>query len=386
MRYMQGTAPSRRLFARGASGFSLGSAIGLGTSRPKVQAHKAAALDRPKIYSCADWGAQRAQQPIALGQKPTHIAIHHTSMINRGPQPEKKDKHFCQQTQANHMAELLAADTLHNFTITQSGRIFEGRHRSLEMLLNGKRGVLTGRTGEGQYANARTVGIQTEGDFSQDLLPLSQYRSLVHMVAFICQQYGIPVSHILGPRDYPSKEGQYPGQELIQRLNILRADVAQTLAIGSLSVANLTRIDQTYGYPQLYPNSRDPAVKNAQRELIRVGYNPGFIYGTFCPQTVLALKLFQVSLGIRADGILSEQSWCALLAAGPRPRLLIGSRGEDVLRVQRALNARQLAGLAEDAEFGLATLDAVRTYQRRTGLTPDGIVGSKTWALLHKGR
>ena len=53
-----------------------------------------------------------------------------------------------------------------------------------------------------------------------------------------------------------------------------------------------------------------------------------------------------------------------------------GSKGKDVERVQRAL------GLKVDGDFGPATARAVKAYQSRKGLVADGIIGSKTWAVM----
>ena len=51
--------------------------------------------------------------------------------------------------------------------------------------------------------------------------------------------------------------------------------------------------------------------------------------------------------------------------------------GEDVRGVQRALAARGFT-LTPDGRFGPQTAEAVAAFQRRAGLTPDGIVGSAT--------
>lgn len=53
-----------------------------------------------------------------------------------------------------------------------------------------------------------------------------------------------------------------------------------------------------------------------------------------------------------------------------------GSKGEDVKRLQRLL------GIEADGIFGQQTHDAVVKFQSEHGLTPDGIVGSLTWAAL----
>ena len=58
-----------------------------------------------------------------------------------------------------------------------------------------------------------------------------------------------------------------------------------------------------------------------------------------------------------------------------------GDRGPDVLTLQARLD--QLgAALDEDDVFGDQTLHAVLQFQRSENLTPDGVVGSATWAAL----
>jgi Putative peptidoglycan binding domain len=61
-----------------------------------------------------------------------------------------------------------------------------------------------------------------------------------------------------------------------------------------------------------------------------------------------------------------------------------GSRGEDVRKLQKLLNARGLCPepIALDGVFGPTTLDAVKRFQRESHLPVDGIVGGKTWDRL----
>ena len=61
-----------------------------------------------------------------------------------------------------------------------------------------------------------------------------------------------------------------------------------------------------------------------------------------------------------------------------------GSKGEDVLELQRKLNSTNYGyNLAEDGDFGSNTLAAVKDYQKRSGLAEDGIVGTNTWSALN---
>ena len=63
--------------------------------------------------------------------------------------------------------------------------------------------------------------------------------------------------------------------------------------------------------------------------------------------------------------------------------LLYGSSGPEVGQLQRALNATGNFHLAEDSQFGPATEQAVRDYQREHHLTVDGKVGPETWGCLN---
>jgi hypothetical protein len=87
---------------------------------------------------------------------------------------------------------------------------------------------------------------------------------------------------------------------------------------------------------------------------------------------------------------LSDQKIRQLHAAGvfgagpstlPAPALSVGDRGQQVKRLQEALNARG-EHLTADGIFGPSTHAAVVAFQARSGLTPDGIVGRQTSQAL----
>ena len=58
-----------------------------------------------------------------------------------------------------------------------------------------------------------------------------------------------------------------------------------------------------------------------------------------------------------------------------------GSRGEMVLQIQKALAGAGLK-VIPDGIFGAITEEAVKEFQRKKGITADGIVGVKTLSLL----
>ena len=108
--------------------------------------------------------------------------------------------------------------------------------------------------------------------------------------------------------------------------------------------------------------------------------------GDVGPLTDAAIKAFQTSNGLTADGIIGPQTW---------PKLIVqvkqGSNGEAVKAVQGQLRLRNLPqtlNLAVDGAFGPLTDAGVRAFQQALNdenyvNTPvDGIVGPVTWHAL----
>lgn len=68
-------------------------------------------------------------------------------------------------------------------------------------------------------------------------------------------------------------------------------------------------------------------------------------------------------------------------APTPTPTLREGAEGPPVARLQRALKSLGFR-VSDDGIFGPRTARAVRAFQTKHALIPDGIVGPKTWAAL----
>lgn len=133
--------------------------------------------------------------------------------------------------------------------------------------------------------------------------------------------------------------------------------------------------------------------------------------GTFGDSTRAAVVKFQNIFGLTPDGIVGKSTWYKLsslytavtrlaelnsegtnLGIGtvpPAALLREGSRGQDVITLQYLLSiiSEYYPGIpspAQDGIFGPGTGEAVTAFQRRMGLSPDGIVGPATWDALYR--
>jgi Transglycosylase SLT domain/Putative peptidoglycan binding domain/LysM domain len=116
------------------------------------------------------------------------------------------------------------------------------------------------------------------------------------------------------------------------------------------------------------------------------GFDPGPIDGVRGQLTTRALLRFQRAKGIRPTGLVGRGTRRALGARG-RPllgqrELGVGAVGWDVAVLEFRLRRYGLGSQAVDGRFTRSTGVALRRYQRRRGLFPDGIAGPKTYRSL----
>ena len=120
------------------------------------------------------------------------------------------------------------------------------------------------------------------------------------------------------------------------------------------------------------------------------GFESGPIDGVRGPLTRHALLGFQRKRGLQCDGKLDRKTRRAL---GRRGRPLLGQRelhpgaiGWDVAVLEFRLRRYGLPRRAVDGRFTGATGAALRRYQRRHALVPDGIAGPHTYRVLASAR
>jgi peptidoglycan hydrolase-like protein with peptidoglycan-binding domain len=141
--------------------------------------------------------------------------------------------------------------------------------------------------------------------------------------------------------------------------------------------------------PTISEGATGPTVRWLQYLLVRRFLSYNQIDGAFGPVTKHAVEEFQAEAHIAVDGIVGPATWGALGGDGSEPPTLSnGSSGPVVEKLQTALNEGRGSFapssdpvLTVDGIFGPHTTTAVRGAQQEGGITADGVVGLRTWAL-----
>jgi len=110
-------------------------------------------------------------------------------------------------------------------------------------------------------------------------------------------------------------------------------------------------------------------VKIIQNNLKMLGFGPISIDGIFGSETESAVKKFQKSYDLSADGIVGDITWSKLI--------------DEIKNIQTALNTHGY-NLTVDGVAGPNTYNALIEFQKDNSLAADGIVGSKTRTALLK--
>lgn len=145
-----------------------------------------------------------------------------------------------------------------------------------------------------------------------------------------------------------------------------------------------------------------------QQKLKELGFYSGSVDGVYGTGSIAAVKKFQQQNGLTADGLVGSRTYTALTSASTgsssnsgsdnsssssdstsgqdyaEGTLSYGSSGTEVKKMQQALKALGY-NVSADGSYGALTQMAVTQFQKRNGLTADGVAGSATLKLLYSG-
>ena len=145
-----------------------------------------------------------------------------------------------------------------------------------------------------------------------------------------------------------------------------------------------------------------------QQKLKELGFYSGSVDGVYGTGSIAAVKKFQQQNGLTADGLVGSRTYTALMSSSTgsssnsgsdnsssssdstsgqdyaEGTLSYGSSGTEVKKMQQALKALGY-NVSADGSYGALTQMAVTQFQKRNGLTADGVAGSATLKLLYSG-
>lgn len=159
-----------------------------------------------------------------------------------------------------------------------------------------------------------------------------------------------------------------------------------------------TATPRASSYSKLYLRlgSKGSDVKKMQERLISLGYLSGNATGSFDGTTEKAIIAFQKRNCSYSDGVAGPDTLTALYSADAKRTsssagtigisYRYGDSGDKVKAIQQKLKDLEYFTGSCTGTFGPATEEAVKAFQRKNGLSADGVVGDGTMSKLFSSK
>ena len=190
-----------------------------------------------------------------------------------------------------------------------------------------------------------------------------------------------------GTVDSTFGSGTYAAVRAFQQKNGLTADgVAGSETLKKLDSA-YKNADSDKDDDSLRKGATGSAVKDLQTKLKKLGFYNAYVDGSYGDTTVAAVKAFQKKYNLTADGVAGSATLKKLDSAYKNAdsntstdddSLRKGATGTAVKTLQTNLKKLGFYTAYVDGSFGATTESAVKAFQRKYGLTADGVAGSAT--------
>ena len=190
-----------------------------------------------------------------------------------------------------------------------------------------------------------------------------------------------------GTVDSTFGSGTYAAVKAFQKKYNLTADgVAGSETLKKLDSA-YKNADSDKDDDSLRKGATGSAVKNLQTKLKKLGFYNAYVDGSYGDTTVAAVKAFQKKYNLTADGVAGSETLKKLDTAYKNAdsntstdddSLRKGATGTAVKTLQTNLKKLGFYTAYVDGSFGATTESAVKAFQKKYGLTADGVAGSAT--------
>lgn len=375
------SALNRRSLLKATTVLGGATALGLGAQT----AAWAEGLGAPSsVVGTQAWGAETPRGELTTRDyRPTYLVVDQTWTPNTAAYSLEEAKATSRAAQQYAFGQSLP-DSAHHFLVARGSQIMEGRHGSVAAAA-GASTFVEGSLIGGYEAEVVTVLVQ--GDYSGIWPTQAMYGNLVHISAYLCQQYGIAPIDVRSPLNLAG--GPVPDSHWNRVMELLQTDITRSLSAGAPRVSLVDSWqrgpDASY-YPGLTQGTRGHAASRLEQLLVDRGFDPGVNDGVVTAATMAAVNAFRVSVGLGPTSRVEDTTWTALEAgAASGATVARGSSGPDVVALQKALNARGNAGLPPFGFFNVATQSAVQAYQSYHGQATTGMANAAVWALLKAG-
>lgn len=321
-----------------------------------------------------EWGA-RSPKRITKGDLNDESTLHWNGLTIKVGGKTTWDHSKCaglvRGIQNYHMDANKWNDIAYNFIPCPHGYIFEGRGLDV---VNGANGTNSGN--RSSHAIMNLAGA--ENPFTNEEKTANR-----ECVVYISKATGARQS-LKGHRDH--KATACPGDE--------RYSWAHSGMIGGGSTPTPKPNPPATDEPLLKVGSRSDSVRRVQGVLRDLGMRLA-VDGMFGAVTKERVRDLQRNHGLVADGIVGPKTWAVIkkLERGittsfgvwptkKKPLIGLGDRGQEVRYLQEVISKKAGGNITVDGVFGDRTKRRVRDAQSVFGLTRDGIVGPKTWAVI----
>ena len=190
-----------------------------------------------------------------------------------------------------------------------------------------------------------------------------------------------------GTVDSTFGSGTYAAVKAFQKKYNLTADgVAGSETLKKLDSA-YKNADSDKDDGSLRKGATGSAVKDLQTKLKKLGFYNAYVDGSYGDTTVAAVKAFQKKYNLTADGVAGSETLKKLDTAYKNAdsntstdddSLRKGATGTAVKTLQTNLKKLGFYTAYVDGSFGATTESAVKAFQKKYGLTADGVAGSAT--------
>lgn len=195
---------------------------------------------------------------------------------------------------------------------------------------------------------------------------------------------------------YKVRYGKYTGYVMAKYVDV-KGELPKE---NSGSTASSSGNASSSGTTTLRPGASGSTVKTLQTALKNQGYYTGSIDGKYGSGTTAAVKAFQKKKGLTQDGIAGPKTQEKLYAAKEESTtespaeadeltasitLRPGATGKAVKELQQKLKKLDFYTGSIDGKYGSGTSAAVTAFQKKNGLSADGVAGPKTIAKLLSG-